>query len=135
MWSLDIDLARPTSNLHPTINITFTRSSGNVSSKSSIWHIHIFGLKQDFYGWMPFLTLRLIKSTGKLGVFFPETPSLRWQNLEILVPDKPKNQNLDTAEGIYHPLSVPEWTFCQKQVHHVQAFQQDLRLVTLSSHV
>ena len=40
MWSLDIDLARPISNLHPTSNITFTLSFGNVFSKISICHIH-----------------------------------------------------------------------------------------------
>ena len=104
MWLLDIDLARPTSNLYPNSHITFTWSSGNVLSKSSIWHI--FDLKQNFYGWMPFLMPTPINSTGKLSVFF-HRHHLSNHKISKIWYQTNQNQNSDTAEEIYHPLVSP----------------------------
>ena len=103
MWSLDIDLSRPTSNFYSTSNIAFTWSFDNMISKISIWHIHTFGLKRRFYGWMLFLTPTLINSAGKLAVFPRDTIS---QMAKSQNPGtrQTKNQNPDTAEGIYRPL-------------------------------
>ena len=125
MWLLDIDLSRPTSNFYSTSNIAFTWSFDNVISKISVWHIHTFGLKWNFYGWMLFLTPHSSTVQGN-WLFFRETPFLRWQSLEIVVPDKPKTKILMLQREYTVPYSVSEWTFCQKQVRHLQAVQQDL---------
>ena len=119
-------LARPTSNLHPTINITITWSSGNVLSKISIWHIHTFGLKQDFYGWMPFLSPTLINSTVELSVFSWDTISPMPKSLISRYQTNPKTKILILQREYTVPYSVPERTFCLEQVRHEQAVPQEL---------
>ena len=111
MWLLDIVLLRPTSNLYPNSHITFTWSSGNVLSKSSIWHI--FDLKQNFYGWMPSLCQHQSVVQGN-WVFFFHRHHLSNHKISKICYQTNQNQNSDTTEEIYHPLVSPWINFLSK---------------------